>query len=533
MRRFLCLHFPNWPVQWLRHIHPETHGHAVALYERLAHGLSLGWCSHEARDLGAHPGMSVADVRVLAPELLLYEADHFASRQMLEDVCLWAGRFSPLAGVEPTCAGGAGMASQPESLLLDITSCEQVFRGEQNLLMQAVAGLRKKGFAANAAIAPTLSAAWALAHYGAHEQIKIVTGDPLPLLQALQPLPVSALRLESHALAHLHSLGIECVGELIKQPRATLPSRFGAALIERIDQALGDAPELLTPLRPAPEFHAARAFDYPLRSSELLFNIVEQLTVQLARGLQAAERGAREIECWLYHELAQPVCVAARLFKGSASGKHLWKLLRVKLEDSFRKPHAVMLREQRASSKHGSHIVIDAEEGVCAVALQVLSSEKMGSGQLPLFDAGADADHDVSESLASLLDRLASRLGADAVFKISPGENAIPERAYKGTSFQTSIPSEKARNLPALLERPLRLLQSPVSISMEWSERMSLRGKQIVLRKITRPERIESGWWSEFPAHRDYYIAESESGARYWLFQRLEDAQWFLHGTFE
>jgi protein ImuB len=166
--------------------------------------------------------------------------------------------------------------------------------------------------------------------------------------------------------------------------------------------------------------------------------------------------------------------------------------------------------------------------------LQILSSEKLSSGQLPLFDAGVEAGRDVSESLASLLDRLSSRLGADAVLKISPAENAIPERACQGTPFQSSISSDgKAQNLPALLERPLRLLHTPVSISMEWPERMSWHGKRIALQNMAGPERIESGWWSESSAHRDYYIAETGSGARYWVFQRRDDARWFLHGTFE
>lgn len=530
MKRFLCIHFPNWPIQWLRHIHPEVQGIAVALFERLAHGATLTYCSREARDLGAHPGMSVADARALVPELILHESDHVASRQMLEEICLWAGRFSPKAGVEPVCAA----AFHAESLLLDISGCEQVFRGEKNLLLQAVAGLNKKGLAADAAIAPTLGAAWALAHFGVRESLQIIPAQPDALLAALRPLPIAALRLENEALAHLRSLGIELIDDLIKQPRGSLPSRFGSALIERIDQALGDAPEILVSLRPAPEFHAMRGFDYPVRSSELLFNIIEQLTAQIARELQAADRGARQIECWLYHELAQPVCVSARLFKGSASAKHLWKLLRLNLEDSFRRPHARLLHEQRGASKFGSHIIIDAEEGVCAVALQVQSSEKMGDGQLPLFDAGAGRDQDVSENLASLLDRLASRLGADAVLNVSPVESAIPERAYKGASFQNSSPSEKAAQPHEVHERPVRLLAEPQSILMEWTElRMNCRGKQIALQTISAAERIESGWWSECSVRRDYYIAETESGARYWLFQRLEDSRWFLHGTFE
>lgn len=529
MRRYLCLHLPHWPMQWLERICPETRALPAALFERTRHGPSLAACSREARQLGVRAGMPAADARALAPALLLHEWDRAASRQLLEQLCVWAGRFSPLAGLEPLCAA----APHPESLLLDITGCEQVFQGEENLLAQALAGLRKKNFCARAAIAPTLGAAWALAHCASPLPSSMIANDPAALLDALRPLPLRALRVEDEARAHLASLGIERVGELLKQPRDTLPSRFGAALLERIDQALGDAPEVLTPLRPAPEYRAARAFEYPLRSSECLFKIVAELTARMARELQAAGRGARQIECWLYHEVAQPVRVEARLFKASASGKHLWKLLEVKLEDLFRKPRAPLTREQHGNSGHRRRIVIDADEGICAVALQILSSEKMGPGQLPLFDAGTEAGRDVSESLAALLDRLASHLGPHAVLKVRPLERAIPERAFECVPFQSSDASAAQTAAALPLERPLRLLRAPIPVAVQWPDRFLWRGKRVELHRVLGPERIESDWWSESPARRDYFIAESKSGARYWLFQRLDDQRWFLHGTFE
>jgi protein ImuB len=47
------------------------------------------------------------------------------------------------------------------------------------------------------------------------------------------------------------------------------------------------------------------------------------------------------------------------------------------------------------------------------------------------------------------------------------------------------------------------------------------------------PERIETGWWRGRAVRRDYYQIETATGRRYWLFRRLDDRQWFLHGWFE
>jgi protein ImuB len=47
------------------------------------------------------------------------------------------------------------------------------------------------------------------------------------------------------------------------------------------------------------------------------------------------------------------------------------------------------------------------------------------------------------------------------------------------------------------------------------------------------PERIETGWWRGRSARRDYYRVETQSGRRLWLFRRLTDGRWFLHGKFD
>ena len=47
------------------------------------------------------------------------------------------------------------------------------------------------------------------------------------------------------------------------------------------------------------------------------------------------------------------------------------------------------------------------------------------------------------------------------------------------------------------------------------------------------PERIESGWWDGGDVTRDYFLAESPSGSRYWIYRECRmDRRWFLHGIF-
>lgn len=57
-------------------------------------------------------------------------------------------------------------------------------------------------------------------------------------------------------------------------------------------------------------------------------------------------------------------------------------------------------------------------------------------------------------------------------------------------------------------------------------------GEEHVAQRVWGPERIESGWWREATAYRDYYCVQTTAGRRYWLFRDRENDCWFMHGTF-
>jgi protein ImuB len=62
--------------------------------------------------------------------------------------------------------------------------------------------------------------------------------------------------------------------------------------------------------------------------------------------------------------------------------------------------------------------------------------------------------------------------------------------------------------------------------------RFRLRAEQHQVARAWGPERIETGWWRKWPVRRDYYRVETTAGQRFWLFRRLQDGKWFLHGAF-
>jgi protein ImuB len=54
-----------------------------------------------------------------------------------------------------------------------------------------------------------------------------------------------------------------------------------------------------------------------------------------------------------------------------------------------------------------------------------------------------------------------------------------------------------------------------------------------VLRIVSGPERLETGWWDGGDTRRDYYVIETDMGQRAWAFcVPGEQSGWMLHGWF-
>ena len=142
----------------------------------------------------------------------------------------------------------------------------------------------------------------------------MVVGDE-NLVAALSRLPPEALRLESATAVSLHALGIRTIGILLKIPRDQLVSRFGTALLQRIDQATGAVHEPLNWLPHRTAIQAEIEFDGIVESLETLHMALRQI---LDRVVEVADRpgiGSKTTSS----DIASALCVAG--------GKDLWVTL--------------------------------------------------------------------------------------------------------------------------------------------------------------------------------------------------------------
>lgn len=430
----------------------------------------------------------------------------------LEVLGEWCRQFCPVVGVEP-----------PDTLLLDLSDLEHLYPDETALARNILSGLAKRRLSARLAIADTLGAAWALTREeelpGENCNSSSAIVPPGQTLPALASLPVRSLRLPDETVALLTQLGLHHIGQLERLPREELPSRFGPEVLRRLDQALGRAEERLPVLHAAPEFSACESFEYPTTDHAVLEAALRRLIERLVVQLTEHGRGALHLEGTLWCPPAEPVRLAVGLFQATAAAEHLWGLVQVQLERSR------------------------IAEPVVGVEIAVTAHDPLQRRQQELFADVPPRRH--PRHLAALVDRLANRLGFAAVGRPRLLPDAQPELAYR---YDSLVSKKGVRNrlgggktVPDtfLMPRPLRLLRRPLAVEVmavlpdgpPVTLRLREQAYQIV--DCKGPERIATGWWRHRPVGRDYYRIETAAGQRFWIFRRLSDGRWFLHGAFE
>jgi protein ImuB len=513
MNRILCLWLPNWPIQRRLVAQPELKNKAVVLHQlQPRSGQQITACSRAARDGGLYVGMSLAEASGLWKKtsqqvpLHLEEHDPPADRQQLAQLARWSEPFSPLIGLE-TCV-------EPQSLLLDITGLDRLLGSDEKIANQLQAAFHRLGYRPLLAVAPTLGAAWGISHH------RSVWGKPQltsteQVWDTLGPLPPAALRLSYENVRLLDELGIGQIQQLRRLPRAALTSRFGPDPALRIDQAAGTVQEVVVAEHAPPEYFAARSLEHPLNSRPAIAQLLEDLLRQVAQQLAQQDRGAVQIECCLSGSQGQQACLPLGLHRPTASIDYLMELLAAGL-DRFVAPREIV-----------------------GAVVQVTATAPWQSQQRELFP---DPSRSGERYLAPLIDRLAGRLGAKAIVGVQTVAEAQPEQAFRDRSLVGEKSRRKSRARPLRhgpLQRPLHLIHPPVRLEVMAIApdgpplAFAYQGTRHHVARHWGPERVESGWWRQRSARRDYYRVETKQGYRFWLFRELRGEGWFLHGEFD
>jgi protein ImuB len=506
-RRFLCLYPPFWRTERFLRRHPGFCAGApeapFVLFEKARSALRLAALDARAERLGLHAGQPLAEARAIAPELLAAPADAGGEAKDFRALAEWLTRFSPHVGIER----GA--------FILDATGLAHLFGGEEAFLDQAVAALEKFGFTAQGAIAESAGAAWGLARFG-RERI-VETGRAR---EALEPLPVEALRISPEAARTLRRFGLKTVGALAGLPRAPVTARMGAEVLARLAEAAGEASAPVNPVLPAPRFRAEAPLAEPIVSAEAVMACLERMTREIAAALERAGRGGRRFALYLYRVDGALRRVAVGTARAERTPAVILRLFKDRLADI--------------------HDAREAGFGFDLLRLAVESDAPFEAAPAAAFDDAAAVDAAVAAVAAdALADRLGNRMGG-RVARLALQNRHLPERS---AAFVPVSAAAGDAGAPDAAARPVKLLPRPEAIAAVAEipdappSRFFWRRVSYRVARAAGPERILPDWREAPAPARDYYDVEDGDGRRFWIFREGlygegQAPKWFLHGFF-
>ncbi|VXC98136.1 Protein ImuB [Sphingomonas sp. 8AM] len=504
------------------HIPPLVDEPPLVTVQRSGARVEVAAANEAARALGIGPGTALTMARAQVPGLDVREAEPERDAADLAALAtLLARRWAPTVTV-----------SDADGLFVDLTGVAHLHGGEARFCRRLLRLLARYGITARVAVADTPGAAWALARFGARDAVQIV--PPAGQGTALAQLPVAALRLEPPALELLARLGIEAIGQLTALPRAPLVRRFGRAIADRIDQALGQLPEPFEPIVPPTRVAVEQRFVEPIATPEAIEHWLRELMQRLTVALAKAGQGARSVEMIAARVDGVPQILRLGFARPTRDAAHMLRLTLRRIEE------------------------IEPGYGVDGIALIVRRADPLGAETL----APALAN-DTAPDLAPLIDALINRIGANRLWRVAPVESDVPERSWTRTApldpsarETRALRADDVRQLDARAAdhpwhprwpRPVLLLRRPERIDHVLAELPDQPPKRFTWRGATHrivhaegPERVAGEWWRRAPermAVRDYYRVEDETGQRFWLFRRGDgmrsetgDLSWFLHG---
>jgi len=496
-KRFVAIWFRHLKTDWMIHHHPELKKMPFVLVLPDHGRMRITEVSAVAKAKGIEAGM-VVDARVIFPSLQICDDTPDLSNKILKQLCVWCIRYTPVTSID-----------SPNGLILDVSGCTHLWGGEESYLKDITNKLKNFGYHIRAAMADTIGTAWAVSRFGKVKAI-IKSNEQI---EALMPLPPSALRLEMDIVERLQKLGLHQISSFINMQRSALHRRFGEQLLIRLDQALGNKEELIEPGIPIQSYSERLPSLEPIQTNTGIEIALQKLLEILCKRLQQEGKGLRvaSFKCYRIDGKIEHISISTN--HPSNSVDHLFKLFEQKI------------------------CTIEPALGIELFTLEASKVEDITPLQETLWTANSNLE---SKELAELLDRIESKFGNNIIHRYLPDQHHLPERSIK---LATSLKEKPTIPWRDDKPRPIQLLQEPqpivVTAPIPDYPPMNFRYKDKlhIVRKADGPERIEPEWWLKEEQLRDYYTVEDEDGKRYWLFRSghydgNKNPSWFIHGFF-
>ncbi|HEV7238576.1 MAG TPA: DNA polymerase Y family protein [Thermoanaerobaculia bacterium] len=496
MTRIACFFIPMFPLAARLRSEPELLQEALAIVEGNGNNVHVVAATRRARTKGIRPGHSLVQARSILPKLIARARDTECERTAQEALFDVAEAFSPR--VEDA---GEGI------VFIDVDGMSRHYDSELDLARSAVRACDAIGLPARVGIAASKLAARIAAELPKSPTV-VEAGKES---EFLAPLPLARLTPELEAAATLQRWGIGSIGDLARLPENEVATRLGELGRELHYAARGIDPRPLIPRPLPPDFREGMELEWPLVALEPFLFIANAALDRLSKRMEMQGFACKRLALTLSLEPDGFYARAIDLPAPTRDVKTMLTLLRLDVEKN--PPGAPVM-------------------GFSIVA----HPDRPRRAQLSLFGPPALSP----EKLATTIARLVSLLGDDRVGVAMSVDGHLPERYALGDYAPPPPPTTRAKAQKSRGLLAVRVFRPPipVEVTTEVSDGethiASIRGEGNLsgpVRMSSGPWRVESSWWTDAPAAREYWDVELEGGV-YRLFEAATGG-WVVDATYE
>lgn len=504
-RLWLALRFRDLPLSALPDGTDDGSGAIVVVEKR-----RVVFCNIAARKAGIVRGTDLATAQLLS-NCRVFQRDRQRELNTLHQLRDDLYQFTPHIDIQQS-------RHTPQSgLLLEISTCLRLFRGLQNLYHRVQTYLQGASLDVRAGLGHTAQGAWLLSftHYDIAGPETCATENTAVFIERLHRLPVQVLQDYPEAVNALTQMGFTTLGDIAQQIQSSAVSSLAKRLGRDFAQAIMDIYDIGSNFnqaglfnRPAPTyvpeelFERQVQFDFPVIAIDYLKPAIESLLQDLSEFMHLRHLACQHIQWRLSDIYRRLDCVDVYSDVPQSGWQLLYDLTLIHLEN---KP-------------------IPFE--VDCLTLVYRNKLPRQTASSPLNLSGQHRQHGDTQDLAIAMAKLKTRLGDDAVHKVSYKDSLIPELSHT----IVALAEKCCQQLPDIHRHSLRpnwLFSPPTAIGHR-GERLYWQG---YLALMAGPERVTGHWWDN-PVARDYYLARRQDNVAVWVYQDLYDRQWYVHGVF-
>ncbi|MGZ5442202.1 MAG: DNA polymerase Y family protein [Thermoanaerobaculia bacterium] len=523
MTRIACFSVPMFPLAARLRSEPELLQEALAIVEGSGNAVHVVAATRRARTKGIRPGLSLAQARSILPKLIARARDAECERTAQEALFDVAETFSPrvedageglvyvdVTGMERHYQRAEGRAQSAEegneaSALCALPSA--LSSPELALAKAAIQACEAIGLPARVGIAASKLAARVAAELPKSPNV-VEAGKES---EFLAPLPLARLTPALDAAATLQRWGIGSIGDLARLPENEVAARLGELGRELHYAARGIDPRPLIPRPLPPDFREGTELEWPLVALEPFLFIASAALDRLSTRMEMQGFACKRLELTLTLEPDGFYARAIDLPAPTRDARTMLTLLRLDLE----------------KNPPGAPVI-----GFSIVA----HPDRPRRAQLSLFGPAALSP----EKLATTIARLVSLLGDDRVGMAMSVDGHLPERYALGDYAPPPPPTTRAQPRKSRGLLAVRVFRPPIPVEVTTkvqdgeTQIASIRGEGNLsgsVRMSSGPWRVESSWWADAPAAREYWDVELDGGV-YRVFEAATGG-WVVDATYE